>query len=371
MDNRRIYKTIIVVLFIIICTIGISLFILHIKAANSPAWFKAEQNLYTTVKYYYRCFIPTAGWIESDDLDDLWRYLKNEKVENITFCWIDYNNSPPEKWWTWGEITEPERINQTLQLLYASKIEGIIPSICDGRMKIITDKHKFLMPIDWQSDVVYSYRWESRELRKQLWKWGFPDSNGAVQEYKYFLPTKEQTVAVLLYHRMISPPLAIFGDKKLAEKLVFEPNVRDDPNGIKGIAGLYKAAQLRMFGVQSRKENGKIITSNELKPNKVFEGRDWIEKIMDAYDVALKEAEEREKYFPMKLNNSVGRIVFMTQDGNYWKQIGIDSNTVYDDYIKSAQVKAYFDELGLTKELLAGKTAIAESNDANTTATEQ
>ena len=75
---------------------------------------------------------------------------------------------------------------------------------------------------------------------------------------------------------------------------------------------------------------------------------------MDAYEIAFKEAEEKEKYYP-GLDNSVGRIVFMTRDGNYWKEIGIGENAVYDDYIKSEQLKAYFDELGLTKELLAGE----------------
>lgn len=89
----------------------------------------------------------------------------------------------------------------------------------------------------------------------------------------------------------------------------------------------------------------------------------------------------------MELDNSIGRIVFMTQDVNYWKEeigidanaivsdtcspllprdywkeIGIDANTVFDDYIKSERLKAYFDELGLTKELLAREPNKAPQN---------
>jgi hypothetical protein len=72
----------------------------------------------------------------------------------------------------------------------------------------------------------------------------------------------------------------------------------------------------------------------------------------------------------MLFSPPAGRIVFMTQEKDYWKEIGIDANTVYDDYIKSEQLKAYFDELGITKELLAGKPNTAELNDANTAAKE-
>jgi hypothetical protein len=84
--------------------------------------------------------------------------------------------------------------------------------------------------------------------------------------------------------------------------------------------------------------------------------------------------------------------VFMTFDKNYWKEIGISENAVYDDYIKSDHLKAYLDELGLTKDLIAGnpqmvrppttafggrqvrhksKKALDESKDANALANER
>jgi hypothetical protein len=109
------------------------------------------------------------------------------------------------------------------------------------------------------------------------------------------------------------------------------------------------------FGIESKYEGGKIIpTSTELEPKKILSGREWLEKIMDAYEIAFKEAEERDE-FPFKNYYRSGKIVFMTQEKHYSKGIGIDANSVFDGYIKSEQLKKYFDELGLTKELLAGE----------------
>jgi hypothetical protein len=136
---------------------------------------------------------------------------------------------------------------------------------------------------------------------------------------------------------------------------LFETKFPDDPNGIQGLRRVYHFARLCRFGVETRIEGKEIITGTELKPKKIFEGRDWLEKIMDAYEIALKEAEEKEKYYPGRPDSFNAAIVFMTQEGDCWKQIGIDENSVSDDYIKSQRLKEYFDELGLTKELLAGK----------------
>jgi hypothetical protein len=83
---------------------------------------------------------------------------------------------------------------------------------------------------------------------------------------------------------------------------------------------------------------------------------------MDAYETSLKETEEREKYYPGRPVSFNARIVFMTRDKDYWKKIGIDGNSVYDDYIRSERLKDYFDELGLTKELLTEKTSKVVQN---------
>ena len=41
------------------------------------------------------------------------------------------------------------------------------------RMHIITDKHKFIIPISCQKKAVYGIGWTSYELQKKLEKWGF------------------------------------------------------------------------------------------------------------------------------------------------------------------------------------------------------
>ncbi len=224
-----------------------------------------------------------------------------------------------------------------------------------NQLRIITDKGKYAMHIIWTDEEVLFDGWfsalMSRDFRKVLSDMGMSFRT----EHNYVIPSKDQTVAILLYPPRISPPLALFGDKKLAEELLFESQITDDPNMPEGVAALLKLKQLQSFGVKAKREAGEWITGKELKPAQIFEGRVWLEKILNAYEIALKEAREREEYFPAKVDNFVGRIVFMTRDEFYWKKIGIDDNVVSDDYIKSEQLKKFFDELGLTKELLTQK----------------
>jgi len=239
----------------------------------------------------------------------------------------------------------------------ARQDKGLTPVgfIKQNQLRIITDKGKYAMHIVWtDEDVLFDGWWrtlESWEFRKVLFDMGMSFRT----EHNYVIPSKDQMVAILLYPPRISPPLALFGDKKLAEELLFEPQIMDEPNLPEGVADLHKFMQLNRFGVKTKREAGEWITSKELKPAKIFEGRVWLEKIVNAYEIALKEAREREEYFPAKVDNPVGRIVFMTRDEFYWKRFGIGDNVVYDDYIKSGQLKKFFDELGLTKELLTQK----------------
>jgi hypothetical protein len=289
-------------------------------------------------------------WEEYNWLDCIWEYLEKENVQRIAF----YGHEG-----LWAEITEPQKIKEVLKLLREAMEkekdrfanEGIVVGHGD-RMQIVTDKHKFIIPIGGstrEDDAIRGLGWTSPELRKQLWKWSCDN-----KVYKYDLPPKEQIVAVLVFPREYSPPfqpLALFGDKKMVEKILFENSIPDDPDGTKG----YRFSWLYNFGIESKYEAGKIIpSSTELEPKKIFASRIWLEKIIDAYEDALKEAEAR-KEFPFKHYIPAGRIVFMTQERNYWKGIGIDENSVFDNYIKSEQLKEYFDELGLTKELLAGE----------------
>jgi hypothetical protein len=147
---------------------------------------------------------------------------------------------------------------------------------------------------------------------------------------RYDLPPTDKIVAILLYppdYNDSDHPLALFGDKELTERLRSE----------------------------YLKERGFDIEDRFLKPKKIFEGRLWIEKITDAYRYALEEGEKR-KYHP-DLNHFYleGKIIFVTMKNGYEKLIGVDANAVYDCCMESTLLKKYFDELGLTKELLVGK----------------
>jgi hypothetical protein len=142
------------------------------------------------------------------------------------------------------------------------------------------------------------------------------------QADKYFVSPIDKTIAILLYPSCVSSnsyqPSVLFGDKKLAEKLM----------------------------------------GKSLEPEKIIEERTWLEKIINAYGTALKEA--KKKNFHRQGYEFMGQIIFVTMEKGYMQQVDIDENTVYNNYMESKQLKAYFDELGLTKELLAG-----EPNEAN------
>jgi len=186
-------------------------------------------------------------------------------------------------------------------------------------MRIVTDKGIYAIPVDWNDRTIYSNGWTSPKLRKKMIEWGIAREH----VYKYVLPPKEQTEAIILYpspesNSPIEHPVAIFGNKELAKE--------------------------RIFGIDSSKV--------KFEPKKMFEGRQWLEKIMDAF----KQAEEKGAYDPGRIKRYDAKILFITRDKDYWKGICIGKNTVYDDYIKSKQLKAYFDELRLTKELLTAET---------------
>lgn len=304
---------------------------------------------------------PTQNWREYRSLVKIWPRLKKEKIESIrftqpmspqtglenesffqemvtTFGFRVRDANIVESWIPGFEVPK-EYLPECIKLLDNAMKDAeprwhiwreYIP-VWLGRMLIVTDKGKYIVHVE--TDIskvarakVYAEEWKSYELGKFLVKYCIPD-----HEYKYVVPPKEQTVAILLVSNdttlFVSPPIALFGDKKLAEKII----------------------------------------GNSLEPKKVFEGRAWLEKIINAYEIAAKEAEDREKekkesYYPGDIYSLDGRIVFITRDGFYWKGIGIRKNTVYDDYIESEQLKAYFDELGLTKELSAGKPNTAHQN---------
>jgi hypothetical protein len=278
------------------------------------------QDLYAAARYYCWPYAASDKWIECRKVKYVQRYLRNEKIQKIAFRIIDFEK---------GEIVEPEKIKRVLQLIRTAQEELSLPRIphWDGEMIITTDKHKFVIPVRDEDKAICGLHWKSEELHKQLWEWGYG------YKYKYYLPSKEQVIAILLYpHRYDTVhPLAIFSNE---EDISYGIWIKDK---------------------EGKKIEFKKYNCGELKPKKIFEGSGWLEKIMDAYENEPKETKERKRYYPMELDKPIGWIVFMTQDWSYWKEIGIDANTVFDDYIKSERLKKYFDELGLMKELLEGE----------------
>ncbi|MDD5741573.1 MAG: hypothetical protein PHH54_06335 [Candidatus Nanoarchaeia archaeon] len=281
-------------------------------------------------------------WEEYNRLDCIREYLEKENIQRIAFYENNADDTEkPEDWkGSWAEITDPQKVKEVLKLLREAMEkeqnrfanEGIVLGH-DNWMQIVTDKHKFIIPISCSSredSVIRGLGWTSYELRKKMAGWGF----GKGQVYKYIIPPKEQTAAILLYPRNcpFNRPVAIFGDKKLAKELLF------------GTMG--KDGEIR-FNEYTK----------EFESKNVFEDRKWLEKIMDTYETAKKEAEKREKetkepYSPGDMHDLDARIVFMTKDRKlYWKGISIRDGEAYDYYIKSKQLKEYFDELGLTDDL--------------------
>jgi hypothetical protein len=310
-------------------------------------------------------------WRESRGLVSLWPQLQKETIESITFCSAtaeelytrcsnEYKEFPEEnsfrlrsdkdvKTWPVKYSIPKANLSECIQIIDKA-IDNPILCHCglDERMLITTNKGKYIVWVfteikDTNRPVVSGEDWGGFELGRFIAKYCCPDYN-----YKYSIPPKKEVIAIMLYPKEFSPPLAFFGDKKLAEKLIFDPNVKDNPKGLIGLADLYKFGRVRTFGIETRKENGKTIWDKELKLKKIFEGRQWLERIMDAFETAIQEAEEKEKYYPGSKIAFNAKIVFMTRDSECWKEIVIGKSAVYDDYIKSEPLKAYFDQLGLT-----------------------
>ncbi len=127
-------------------------------------------------------------WQEYNRLECIREYLENERVLAISFYeQVMYDDATrPEDWRPWAKITDAEKVREILRLLFRAMgnekdrfaNEGIVLSHSD-RMQIVTDKHKFIIPIGCNSrgkKVICGIGWESYELRRKLEKWGFGDA---------------------------------------------------------------------------------------------------------------------------------------------------------------------------------------------------
>jgi hypothetical protein len=221
----------------------------------------------------------------------------------------------------------------------------------DAKIIFITRNKGYIRNLSFKEEAgtVYDEYMESKLLGDYFKELGFIPIMPQ-QADEYFIPSKDDTVAILLYRyqgslRGPSPPVALFGDKKQAEKLLY---------GDKELV-----EKMLNFGRQMMEEESEgFVPVSNLEPKRVFEGREWLEKIMDAYEIALKKAEEQERKEIRGYRSTIhdGSIVFVTRNEAYTREIKVGESDIRDDDMDSEQLKAYFDELGLTGELLEGKT---------------
>lgn len=308
----------------------------------------------------YRQYTELRKWGEFDSLVKLWPQLQKEHIRGISF-FVEANPDIGEN----NIVFEvPEEDLQEFITILDEKMRKVKPTpawhgmiVCSnlGSMSVVTEKRQYTFDVHAHiggttRSYVHGKQWTCYELGDFLYNIGFP-----AKEYKYELPPRKEieTIIIAPRRRFIYPPIAVFGDVNLLDKVLWVD---------KGAA---------------EEEAGK-----PLEPKKIFEGRDWIEKIMTAYEDALKQAGDRDKgeirpYYPADINRFNGKILFITRYEykantlyyssekesyyeNYGKGIGIRGNVIYDDYIQSEQLKKYFDELGLTEELLAREPNVAQ-----------
>ena len=241
-------------------------------------------------------------------------------------------------------------VDEYSMVLHQSKEKGFYEGGLDADWSIYfvtstdwpKDHHVRNVAINEDANIVWDNYMKSRLLKKYFDELGLTPillENRRQFRFapigKYRVPPTDKTVAILLYQPYVSSlhdrgynhlehPIALFGDKELAAKLM-------------------------------------ATTGRSLELNKVFEGRDWLVKIMDAYRTALKEAEEKNFRRNLAFKDKAD-IIFLTAHKGYMKGIFVDANTVCDGYMESELLKTYFDELGLTKELLAAEPNKAPEN---------
>jgi hypothetical protein len=186
-----------------------------------------------------------------------------------------------------------------------------------GRIIFVTDKNGYDKSIGIDANIVYDKYMESKILKKYFDELGITDEMGR-SKFKFdFMGWNDvlkvnEIKAILLYPypliNNVFTPFALIGDKKATEKIM-------------GIS---------------------------IEPEKIIEDRDWLVKIIDAYENVRKEVKENKSYLNFGGDNQRWQIIFVTANKGY-------EDSIYDQYMESEPLKKYFDELGLTKELLVGE----------------
>ena len=114
-----------------------------------------------------------SQWKQYKSLKQILPFLEKEKVEKIIFCETDTKNI--ENWFVKYEVPK-SAIDEAVKLMKNSFLEKERTSIWEiYRMKIITNKHKFIIPVRWDDKKIYGIDWTSPELRDFLRQQGFGD----------------------------------------------------------------------------------------------------------------------------------------------------------------------------------------------------
>lgn len=124
--------------------------------------------------------ITQDNWKERVSLIGLWPRLRKEKIENISFC----NDDPTtdiDLWRCWdvphGNLDECIKIiDNVVRNAYTNNFD--VMAVQDGRMKIITNKGKYLVRAEVEinntiNPRVYGNEWISLELGAYLKNCGF------------------------------------------------------------------------------------------------------------------------------------------------------------------------------------------------------
>ena len=111
------------------------------------------------------------SWIYDATLDEFFMELESMQVKKIIICTPDDDN--PDNWTTLYEISEPERVKKVIEALRDAK-RGFMPAWLD-KMKVITESKKYIMNFQCDNDKCYGDHWVSKEFRKLLRQWGFPE----------------------------------------------------------------------------------------------------------------------------------------------------------------------------------------------------
>jgi hypothetical protein len=122
--------------------------------------------------------VPENNWQERVTLVSLWPRLQKESIECIGFCTEERTNI--DSWDCWN--VPKEHLAECIKII-RNAMQNADPNSFDpmrvneGRMKIVTNKGKYLVRAEASASKVYGNEWSSSELGQFLMKCGFTASD--------------------------------------------------------------------------------------------------------------------------------------------------------------------------------------------------